>query len=258
MPPFTPPTPQQINDAINQVTSVVASVATQLGPVGTAVQDANTTIVQTGQAFTDSVNNGLKGIQTAINTAHAALQAQGNVALNALHNLQGILPGNPTSLILINGQELAPDPELFYTTMRSLIDNRPASAITIELHGPLAAPLMPLLVADQHAALRAIVLPAFGLPMNSKVLNSDPVTITALIVICLIVLGLPLSVALGIAIAALFLALAAVLIISAIQGRPIEVTTCPNVTIGGTVVGAGSVGIPVTLCTTVKIGMPTK
>jgi len=254
--PSTPPTPEQIvNAASAQVTSVLGAVTAQLAPIGTAAQDAGSAITQTAQAFTSSVTQGLGAIQTAINQAISELQKQQGLALANLHDLLSNLPNiNLPALITVNGQDLPPDPDTFYTTLRGLLAQAPFAPIVIEFHGPLAAPLLPLVEADKHGALRAVVLPAFGLPPNSKVLNSDPVTITALIIIAIIVLGLPLTMAVGTAIAALFLALAAVLIISAIQGRPITVDTCPNVGITGNIPGLGGVNVPMTLCTRITIG----
>jgi len=254
--PPVPPTPEQIvNAASNEISNVVNTVVQQLAPVGDAAQNASNSIAQAGNAFTQAVTQSLGSIQAAINQAVTEINKQEGNSLNAIHNLLTNIPDiNLPSLIKINGQDIEANPDILYTTMRNFLNK--SDAIEIDFYGPLAAPLRPLAGAD-HDRLRAIVLPAIHLPLDSAVLNSDPITITALIIIAIIILGLPLTVAVGIAIGAIFIALAAVLIIAAAQGREISVDTCPEVDIGGSVPGIPDViKLNTGLCTKINISGP--
>jgi hypothetical protein len=223
-----------------------------LAPISDAAQNASNSINQSAAAFTGAMTTGFGLLQSAISNASSELQKQLGIALSNLHDLLVSMPDvTLPPLITINGKGIEQNPDVLYTTLRGMLSK--SDPIIIQFRGPLAAPLQPLTDSDPHKRLRAVVLPAFGLPLDSAVLNSDPVTITVLIVITIIVLGFPLTAALGTAIAALFLALAAILIIAAIQGRNISVNTCPDVSIGANLPGGPNIEIPVQLCTQITI-----
>jgi len=267
MPFPTPSTPAQIvANATEQVTNLLHAVTTSFSPVSSTIESVNTSILQLGKDFTTGISQNLSLIQKSITDGINNLNARGNDALTKLLSLVSDIP-NPGDLIdkvtgsfgkiTINGKEIRPDPQELYLTMRKLLISK--DPISIKLEGPMFLPLYPILNSnsnDLHSTLRNIVLPAFKLPPDSQVLNSDPVTITALIIIAIIILGAPLVMAMGIAIAAIFLALAAVLIISACQGRDITTDICPKIGVTGNATAGVGVNVVSQMCGIFKISGP--
>jgi|GEM_PF-6304121 hypothetical protein len=269
---------QVIQNTIAKVNEVTTRASQAIDPIGTAALQAGQEVQVAADQFTTSISTGFGDIVQAVEQAKRQLGQNHDEMLRMLGELLDSLPKAPgmeeirkilddaiPDAVVLNGKGYS-DPDAFYLEVRRLLGSTSANraaqgTITIELRGPQFLALHQAANAKDsnaaHQALRNAVFPGFRLSLNSKILNSDPVTITALICVTIMVLGIglgtPIAVGSGVAVSAMFLAIAAALIIATAQGRPVELSTCPKSGNEFKLPDGSSVGTDFLMCTTLTL-----